>query len=160
MSCVLLYTAFLLTVLYVCCSGMSSAVVCCDMYNYQCIVMYTLVMCCCDVHVYIQVLHFCCCELQESSYCYWPEDEGQEMVSGRLRVRLVRVRGHGDISERKLEVTECDSLSTNPLTIRMIQLTSWPLQGLPHPSAIMSLIDKLNRVLMSSSSKQTVVMCR
>ena len=102
----------------------------------------------------------CCCELQESSYCYWPEDEGEEMVSGRLRVRLVRVRGHGDITERKLEVTECYSVSTNPLNIRMIQLTSWPLQGLPHPSAIMSLIEKINRVLMRSSSKQTVVMCR
>ena len=82
------------------------------------------------------------------------------MVSGRLRVRLTRVRGHGDITERKLEVTECDSVSNNPLNIRMIQLTSWPLQGLPHPSAIMSLIEKINRVLMSSSSKQTVVMCR
>ena len=106
------------------------------------------------------MIHFCCCELQESSYCYWPEDEGEDVVSGRLRVKLVRVRGHGDITERKLEVTECDSVSTNPLTIRMIQLTSWPIQGLPHPSAIMSLIDKLNRVLMRSSSKQTVVMCR
>ena len=82
------------------------------------------------------------------------------MVSGSLRVRLTRVKGHGDITERKLEVTECDSLSTNPLIIRMIQLTSWPLQGLPHPSAIMSLIEKTNRVLMRSSSKQTVVMCR
>ena len=119
-----------------------------------------VIVMCMFIYKFYNIIHFCCCELQESSYCYWPEDEGQEMVSGRLRVRLVRVRGHGDISERKLEVTECDSLFTNPLTIRMIQLTSWPLQGLPHPSAIMSLIDKLNRVLMSSSSKQTVVMCR
>ena len=158
MSCVLLYTAFLLTVLYVCCSGMCCAIVCCDMYNYQYIVMYAWVVCYCDVHVSFTSSILSYCELQESSYCYWPEDEGEEMVSGKLRVKLVKVRGHGDITERKLEVTECDS--TNPLNIRMIQLTSWSLQGLPHPSAIMSLIEKLNRVLMRSSSKQTVVMCR
>ena len=46
------------------------------------------------------MIHFCCCELQESSYCNWPEDEGEDIVSGRLRVRPMRVRGHGDISER------------------------------------------------------------
>ena len=37
--------------LYVCCSGMCCAVVCFDMYNYQYIVMYTWVVCYCDVHV-------------------------------------------------------------------------------------------------------------
>ena len=142
----------------VCCSG-----ICCAVVG----VIYTTLnslLCmdgsCVIVMCMLYMIHFCCCELQESSYCYWPEDEGEDVVSGRLRVKLVRVRGHGDITERKLEVTECDSVSTNPLTIRMIQLTSWPIQGLPHPSAIMSLIDKLNRVLMRSSSKQTVVMCR
>ena len=82
------------------------------------------------------------------------------MVSGRLKVRLVKVRGHGDILERKLEVTGSDSFSTDILTVKMIQLTSWPLQELPHPAGIMSLIEKLNYVLMRSSSKQTVVMCR
>ena len=100
------------------------------------------------------------CGVQESSYCYWPGEEGEQMVSGRLKVRLVRVRGHGDILERKLEVTGSDSFSTDILTVKMIQLTSWPLQELPHPAGIMSLIEKLNYVLMRSSSKQTVVMCR
>ena len=105
----------------------------------------------------------CVCVLrgvQESSYCYWPGEEGEQMVSGRLKVRLVKVRGHGDILERKLEVTGSDSFSTDILTVKMIQLTSWPLQELPHPVGIMALIEKLNDVLMRSSSKQTVVMCR
>ena len=82
------------------------------------------------------------------------------MVSGRLRVRLVKVRGHGDIVERKMEVTARDSFNTDILIVKMIQLTSWPLQGLPHPSAVMSVFEKLTNVLMGSSSKQTVVMCR
>ena len=82
------------------------------------------------------------------------------MVCGRLSVRLVKVRGHGDILERRMEVKENKSISPDILRVKMVQLTSWPLEGLPHPTAIISLIDKLNHVLMSTSSKQTVVMCR
>ena len=82
------------------------------------------------------------------------------MVCGRLSVRLLKVRGHGDIMERKLEAKEHKSISTNILTVKMMQLTSWPLEGFPHPSAIISLINKLTSTLMSSSSKQTVIMCR
>ena len=82
------------------------------------------------------------------------------MVCGRLSVRLLKVKGHGDIMERKLEVKEHKSISTNILTVKMMQLTSWPLEGFPHPSAIISLINKLTKTLMSASSKQTVIMCR
>ena len=82
------------------------------------------------------------------------------MACGRLSVRLLKVRGHVDIMERRLEVKEHKSISPDTLRVRMIQLTSWPLEGLPHHTAIISLIDKLNNVLMTTSSKQTVVMCR
>ena len=34
------------------------------------------------------------------------------------------------------------------------------MEGLPHPTAIISLIKKLNNTLMSLPSKQTVIMCR
>ena len=97
-------------------------------------------------------------ELQESSYCYWPGEEGEEMVCGRLRVRLVKIDSMGDIVERKFEVTP--QHFPDALKVKLIQLTSWPPQGLPHPSAITALITKLNNTLMSSSSKQAVVMCR
>ena len=76
----------------------------------------------------------------------------------RLRVRLVKVSAMGDIVERKFGITV--QHFTDTLVVKMIQLTSWQLQGLPHPSAIMALVVKLNNALMSSSSKQTVVMCR
>ena len=128
-----------------------------DIYMCVCLVWLCMTVCSC-----VNVCDCVCvlCGVQESSYCYWPGEEGEQMVSGRLKVRLVRVRGHGDILERKLEVTGSDSFSTDILTVKMIQLTSWPLQELPHPAGIMSLIEKLNYVLMRSSSKQTVVMCR
>ena len=80
------------------------------------------------------------------------------MVCGRLRVRLMKVDSMGDIMERKFEVTS--QHIPDALNIKMIQLMSWPTQGLPHPSAITALITKLNNTLMSSSSKQAVVMCR
>ena len=101
-----------------------------------------------------------CHGLQESSYPYWPGEEGEEMVCGRLSVRLVKVRGHCDILERRMEVKEHKSVSTNILVVKMIQLMSWPLEGLPHPTAIISVIKKLTNTLMSLPSKQTVIMCR
>ena len=81
---------------------------------------------------------------------------------GRLRVRLGQVNSHGDIVVRKMEVTTEDdeSNSTNPLRVTMIQLISWPQQGLPPPKSILSLIDHLTVTQMKSSSKETVVMCR
>ena len=36
----------------------------------------------------------------------------------------------------------------------------WPKQGLPHPSAITSLIERLTNILRRCDSKQIVVMCR
>ena len=64
---------------------------------------------------------------------------------------------HDDIVVRKMEVTtEVKSRSTNPLIVTMIQLISWPQQGLPHPTSIMSLIDHLTVAQMRSSSKQTI----
>ena len=106
----------------------------------------------------VYVCVYLCLVLQESSSCYWAGEEGEEMVCGRLRVRLLKVSAMGDIVERKFGITA--QHFTDTLIVKMIQLASWQLQGLPHPSAIMALVVKLNNALMSSSSKQTVVMCR
>ena len=87
------------------------------------------------------------------------------MVCGMLRVRLRQVNTDGDIVERKMEVTTVEetahqSETTKILIVTMIQLISWPKQGLPHPSSITSVIGHLTVAQMRSSSKQTVVMCR
>ena len=79
---------------------------------------------------------------------------------GGLRVRLTREDSCGDIVERKMEVISVDHSKSSKLTVNMIQLISWPMQGLPHPSAITSLIERLTNTLWTYSSKQTVVMCR
>jgi len=86
-------------------------------------------------------------------------------VYGKLRVKLQLVTSHGDIVVRKMEVVEdtpqpWEAKPVNSLSVTLIQLTSWPEQELPHPTAILSLIDHLTNAQMSSSTKRTVVMCR
>ena len=112
---------------------------------------------CIQEHVHIINLLFVT-HLQESSYCYWPREVGKEMVYGRLKVRLGEENSCGDIVERKMSVDH--SKSSSKLTVNMVQLISWPKQGLPHPSAITSLIERLTNILRTCYSKQTVVMCR
>ena len=79
---------------------------------------------------------------------------------GGLRVRLTREDSCVDIVERKMEVIAVDHSNSSILTVNIIQLMSWPKQGLPHPLAITSLIERLINILWTCSSKQTVVMCR
>ena len=114
-----------------------------------------------DTHTHTdsQLLVCVCGELQESSYCYWPGEEGEEMVCGRLRVRLVKVRGHSDIVERKMEVKVTED-TTNSLIVNALQLISWPKEGLPHHKSIITLMEKMTGILMKSATKKTVVMCR
>ena len=84
-------------------------------------------------------------------------------------MKLSLLNSHGDIAVRKMEVTtvvEDKSWQAvhvepaNSLVVTMIQLTSWPEQGLPHPTSITSLADHLTNAQMRSSTKQTVVMCK
>ena len=56
-----------------------------------------------------------------------------------------QVSAMGDIVERKFGITALHF--TDTLIVKMIQLTSWQLQELPHPSAIMALVVKLNNAL-------------
>ena len=81
---------------------------------------------------------------------------------GKLKVKLEQVKDHKDILFRRMEITEDKSGSflSKPLKVILLQLMSWPEQGLPQPSAILSLVDHLSKSQMSTSTKHTVVMCR
>ena len=82
------------------------------------------------------------------------------MVCGRLSVRLVKVRGHCDIVERRMEVkSEEDATSQTTLVVNALQLISWPKGGLPHSQSIITLLQMLTGALMKSSNKKSVVMC-
>ena len=60
------------------------------------------------------------------------------MVYGGLRVTLQKVISHGDCVLRRMEAVEDkpkSKMASWPLTVTQMQLTSWPVQGLPHSSA-------------------------
>ena len=82
-------------------------------------------------------------------------------MHGKLSVKLVSVKTHGDIVTRKLEMVEGAAARLNSThMVHLLQLTSWPLQGLPHPTAILSLIDQLTSTQMRCGNRRTVIMCR
>ena len=81
-------------------------------------------------------------------------------MHGKLSVKLVSVKTHGDIVTRKLEMVEGAAQLNRPHMVHLLQLTSWPLQGLPHHTAILSLIDQLTSTQMRYGNRRTVIMCR
>ena len=83
-------------------------------------------------------------------------------VYGWLRVRLELTNSHGDVEERKLEVTNMDDMSnsTEPLIITMLHMSGWTLNTLPHAASIITLHDQLICGQMRASSQLTTVMCR
>ena len=107
------------------------------------------------------------CITQISSNCFWPQGsggvatgEGEEEVYGRLRVCLKRVISHGDITERRLEVTETGGEGEEQRVVTLLQLSGWSLGELPSPSVVLSLVDLLSKAQRSSPSRHTVIMCR
>lgn len=82
------------------------------------------------------------------------------MVHGKVSIKLVSVKTSGDIVSRKLEMVEGAAGLNRPHMVHLLQLTSWPLQGLPHPTAILSLIEQLTSTQMKCGNRRTVIMCR
>ena len=73
---------------------------------------------------------------------------------------MKRVNHHGDITERRLEVEETEGRGGAQRSVILLQLSSWPPGELPHPTAILSLVDLLSKAQRSSPSRHTVIMCR
>ena len=64
---------------------------------------------------------------------------------------------------RKMKVMEEKSkvaVAATALMVTQIHLTSWREQCLPHHSAVLSVIEHMDKVQRSSSRQPTVVMCR
>ena len=104
-------------------------------------------------HDYFLVIHSC---PQESSCCYWPQELREAELYGKLRVTLKRVNSHGDLVDMKLELVESGPKSgqaSQPRIVTLLQLTSWPPHGVPHPTAILTLIKQLSKAQRTSSGK-------
>ena len=77
-----------------------------------------------------------------------------------MRVCLKKVECFGDITERKLEVTEAEGKAEEQREVTLLQLSSWSLQKLPSPQVVLTLVDLMNNAQRSSPSKRIVIMCR
>ena len=87
--------------------------------------------------------------------------DGAEEVYGKLTVTLKRQSFYNDTTEWKLKMTEIkEKMLTSQRMVTLLQLTSWPIDKLPHPSSILSLIDLLGKAQRSNPSRHTVIMCR
>ena len=130
--------------------------------QYCILVMSTLIVCVCSGDLHLTFSHI---PLQESSYCFWPEGsgsagvDGAEEVYGKLTITMKRLSSYGDITERRLEVVESEGTSPHRI-VTLLQLSSWPLEEVPHPSAILSLVDLLSIAQRTSPSRHIIVMCR
>ena len=77
---------------------------------------------------------------------------GAEEVYGKLTVTLKRQSFYGDITEWRLELTENEEkMSTSQRMVTLLQLTSWPIDELPHPSVS-------DLCLLSSSSSHSMML--
>ena len=79
---------------------------------------------------------------------------------GKLTVNLQSVKTLGDIVTRHLNIVEGSTEHNQAKGVTMLQLTSWPMKGLPHASLILSLIEKLTAAQMKSTNKRRIVICR
>ena len=106
-------------------------------------------------------------------------------VYGTIRVRLKRVSNRDnthisqdnskwillqlqeifreDITERRLEVEEEEEGKRGGgvrRSVTLLQLTSWAPGNLPHPTAVLSLVELLSKTQRSRPSRHTTVICR
>ena len=68
---------------------------------------------------------------------------------------------YGDYVVRKMKVMkEKSKVAVAALMVTQIHLTSWRKQRLPHCSAVLSVIEHMDKVQRGSNRQPTVVMCR
>ena len=87
--------------------------------------------------------------------------DGAEEVYGKLTVTLRRQSSCSDITEWNFEVIENEGkVSTSQRMVTLLQLTSWRIDELPHPSSVLALIDLLSKAQRSNPSRHTIIACR
>ena len=114
---------------------------------------------------------------------------GEVKVYGTIRVRLKRVSNRdnthisqdntqhsknswillqpqeffrGNITERRLEVEEEEGKRGGGVRRRvtLLQMTSWAPGNLPHPTAVLSLVELLSKTQRSQPTRHATVICR
>ena len=101
------------------------------------------------------------------SYHYWPSEQDESWMYGRVTVKKISQENCGDFIVRKFEVDErkqdtksLDYVKTS-FIITQIQFTVWPEYGThPTTSSIIELVDSVNKVQMATGNRPMIVMCK
>ena len=98
-------------------------------------------------------------EGRESSYCYWPTEEGTAVSYGNISVTLEETQSYEAYKIRKFAVAK-EKSEDQRYVVTQLHYTEWPEHGRPTNAASMvELMDTLTRTQMSTGNKPIVVHC-
>ena len=107
--------------------------------------------------------------LQEACHVFLPDHKGESEVYGEIKVKLIAKENSTDYIIQHLEVSEdkplpqghASSSDQQVVKVGLFQYLRWPKHGTPRgATAILELIDYINKAQMSSGNKPITVMCK
>ena len=111
-----------------------------------------------------------CLHVQEACHTILPEHKGDSEVYGKIAVKLISKESTTDYIIRQLEVSEdkthpqchASSIAEQPvLKVGVFHYLHWPKHGTPRgTSALLELVEYINKTQMTSGNKPITVMCK
>ena len=112
-----------------------------------------------------------CLHVQESCHTFLPDHKGDSEVYGKIAVKLVSKETTIDYTIQQLEVSEdkphpqghASSGVEQPVVkvVGVFHYLRWPKHGIPRgTSALLELIQYINKTQMTSGNKPITVMCK
>ena len=111
-----------------------------------------------------------CLHVQESCHTFLPDYKGDSEVYGKIAVKLVSKETTTDYTIQQLEVSEdkphpqCHAFSDaeqSMVKVGVFHYLRWPKHGTPRgTSALLELIQYINKTQMTSGNKPITVMCK
>ena len=98
---------------------------------------------------------------------YWPSEENEPVTYGKVMVKKVSQESRGNFVVRKFEIDEKKQATSSLLDVKtsfnvtQFQFLVWPeCETPPITSALLELVDNVNKVQMGSGNRPMIVMCK
>ena len=115
----------------------------------------------------VSLINLSNCLLQEACCPYLPEHKGDCEVYGKIRVKLISKETTTDYVIQQLEVYEDKphsqghASSEAVVKVGVFHYVRWPKHGTPRgTTALLDLIQRINKTQMTSGNKPITVMCK
>ena len=105
---------------------------------------------------------------QEACHSFLPDSKGDSEVFGKITVKMVSQDISTDYAIRNVEISEDKPHPQSPTlspdqskSVTVFHYLRWPKHGSPRgTTALLELIDYINKTQMSSGNKPITVMCK